>query len=276
MFTHSANPMEAYDWLRAVERQLNLAECNDLEKVLYASGQLQGAAQTWWESYQAARPNNAPAITWQEFCRDFKARHINEGMIELKQEEFRSLRMGSMTIAEYHDTFEQLARYALNEVREDADKQCLFMKGLYYDLRLQLAGNTYPTFQALVNRAIVLDDMRKSQDRKRRMQGQSSGSNNHQRFGSQQGSHQSYQGLVSQWNCDQHPQHFQNQQQSENQCFHFQHRNSYQQQGGQQTPRSRNCNDTPRKNNAPNTPNRCFYCGKEGHMSYNCPENHNP
>ena len=105
--------------------------------MLYASGQLQGAAaQTWWESYQTARPNNAPAVTWQEFCRDFKAHHINEGMIEIKQEEFRSLRMGSMTVVEYHDTFEQLARYAPNEVREDVDKQRLFMKGLYYDLRL--------------------------------------------------------------------------------------------------------------------------------------------
>jgi len=29
---------------------------------------------------------------------DFRARHINDGMMELKQEEFRSLRMGSMTV----------------------------------------------------------------------------------------------------------------------------------------------------------------------------------
>ena len=42
VFTHSADPMEADDWLRAVERQLNITQCNDLEKVLYASGQLQG------------------------------------------------------------------------------------------------------------------------------------------------------------------------------------------------------------------------------------------
>ena len=106
-------------------------------------------------------------------------------MIELKQEGFRPLRMGSMTITEYHDTFEQLVRYAPNEVREDVDKQHLFLKGLYYDLRLQLARNTYPTFQAPVNHAIVLDNMCKSQDQKRRMQGQSSDSNNRQRFGSQ-------------------------------------------------------------------------------------------
>ena len=34
VFTHSADSMEAGDWLRAVERQLNIAQCNDLEKVL--------------------------------------------------------------------------------------------------------------------------------------------------------------------------------------------------------------------------------------------------
>jgi hypothetical protein len=72
-------------------------------------------------------------------------------------------------------------------VREDADKQRLFLKGLYYDLRLQLAGNTYANFQALVNHAIVLDNMRKEQDRKRRMQGQGSGSNTRQRPNTQQG-----------------------------------------------------------------------------------------
>jgi hypothetical protein len=63
VFTYVADPLEADDWVRAVEKQLNIAQCNNLEKVLYASGQLQGATQTWWESYQSARPNNAPPVT---------------------------------------------------------------------------------------------------------------------------------------------------------------------------------------------------------------------
>jgi hypothetical protein len=87
-------------------------------------------------------------------------------VIKLKQEEFCNLRMGSMSVAEYHDRFAQLSRYAPDEVRDDANKQCLFLKGVYYDLRLQLSGNTYPNFQTLVNRAILLDNMRKEQDRK--------------------------------------------------------------------------------------------------------------
>jgi hypothetical protein len=51
-----------------------------------------------------------------------------------------------MSVSEYHDKFSPLAYYAPNEVREDADKQRLFLKGIYYDLRLQLKGNNYVSF----------------------------------------------------------------------------------------------------------------------------------
>jgi hypothetical protein len=40
VFSHAANPLESDDWVRAVEKQLNITQCNDLEKVLYASVQL--------------------------------------------------------------------------------------------------------------------------------------------------------------------------------------------------------------------------------------------
>jgi hypothetical protein len=33
MFTHASDPLEADDWLKAVEKQLNIAQCSDLEKV---------------------------------------------------------------------------------------------------------------------------------------------------------------------------------------------------------------------------------------------------
>jgi hypothetical protein len=54
--------------------------------------------------------------------------------------------MGHMSVSEYHDKFSQLAHYAPNEVRKDADKQRLFLKAIYYDLRLQLKGNNYANF----------------------------------------------------------------------------------------------------------------------------------
>ena len=103
---------------------------------MYASGQLQGVAQDWLESFQYECPNDAPKMTWQEFRENFRSYHIPKGLVALKQEEFRALKQGSMSMAEYRDKFTQLSCYAPNEVADDADKQRRFLKGLYDGLQL--------------------------------------------------------------------------------------------------------------------------------------------
>jgi hypothetical protein len=50
MFTHSADPMDAKDWLCIVEQELHTDQCNDREKVLYGPHLLRGATLSWWES----------------------------------------------------------------------------------------------------------------------------------------------------------------------------------------------------------------------------------
>jgi hypothetical protein len=64
-------------------------------------------------------------------------------------------------------------------------------------------SNAYPDYQTLVNCAIVVDNKRKEMDAKRkRLQGQVSGSNTRQRTGFQQGYQQGYQQRYppNQWN----------------------------------------------------------------------------
>jgi hypothetical protein len=46
VFAHSADPMDAEDWLHTVERELHTAQCNDREKVLYGPQLLRGEAQS--------------------------------------------------------------------------------------------------------------------------------------------------------------------------------------------------------------------------------------
>jgi hypothetical protein len=43
-FASSPDPLDAYDWLKSIEKMLNIAQCSDREKVLYASGRLTGPA----------------------------------------------------------------------------------------------------------------------------------------------------------------------------------------------------------------------------------------
>ena len=69
----ATEPLQADDWLRAVERQLDIAQCDDRERVLYGAGQLRGAALEWWESYN---PQDREAVTWEQFRERFRNHHV--------------------------------------------------------------------------------------------------------------------------------------------------------------------------------------------------------
>jgi hypothetical protein len=79
-----SRPLHADDWLKSVEKMLNVAQCTDREKVLYASGRLTIPAADWWVSYTAAH-DAANTITWAEFATQFRNYHILIALMKLKK-----------------------------------------------------------------------------------------------------------------------------------------------------------------------------------------------
>jgi hypothetical protein len=47
-FSHAVEPMDADDWLRSVDKKLQVVQCSNCEKVLLASHQLSGPAADWY------------------------------------------------------------------------------------------------------------------------------------------------------------------------------------------------------------------------------------
>jgi hypothetical protein len=84
-FASSPDPLHADDWLKSVEKMLNIAQCSDREKVLYASGCLTGPAANWWDSYVAAH-DAADTITWAKFTTQFRNYHIPAVLMMIKKE----------------------------------------------------------------------------------------------------------------------------------------------------------------------------------------------
>nr|AAX96002.1 retrotransposon protein, putative, Ty3-gypsy sub-class [Oryza sativa Japonica Group]ABA93071.1 retrotransposon protein, putative, Ty3-gypsy subclass [Oryza sativa Japonica Group] len=97
----SNNPVDALDWLHAVGKKLDTVQCNDEEKVIFATHQLQGPASLWT--------------------------HVPAGVMALKKREFRELKQGNRSVTEYLHEFNNLARYAQEDVREDEEKQEKFL-----------------------------------------------------------------------------------------------------------------------------------------------------
>jgi hypothetical protein len=62
--------MDANDWLKIVEKKLQVIQCTNREMVLFAAPQLVGPAADWWDAYVEAH-EEPEAINWQEFRNNF-------------------------------------------------------------------------------------------------------------------------------------------------------------------------------------------------------------
>jgi hypothetical protein len=49
-FSHAMEPMDADDWLKSVEKKLQVVLCNNHEKLLLASHQLSDPIANWWDA----------------------------------------------------------------------------------------------------------------------------------------------------------------------------------------------------------------------------------
>jgi hypothetical protein len=238
-FSNSVDPLKADDWLKSVDKMLNLAQCSNKEKVLYASGRLTGPAVDWWDAYCAAHAA-VNTITWAEFSPQFRNYHIPSGLMKIKSKEFLSLKQRNMSVSEYRDKFIQLSQYAPRDVEDDENKQELFLEGLIGPLQYQLISHTFLSFQRLLDKAIAVENKRCEFGEKRRAanQGQT-GSSSRPRYTTTQST----------------PAHGSSRQQT------------------QQAPTAPPQASTPTRPVAPNTStNRaCFKCGQSGHYANYCP-----
>jgi hypothetical protein len=54
IFSYAVEPMDADDWLKSVEKKLQVVQCNNREKVLLASHKLSDHIVDWWDAYVEA------------------------------------------------------------------------------------------------------------------------------------------------------------------------------------------------------------------------------
>jgi hypothetical protein len=94
LFTRVEDPLDADVWLRVVESKFPLLNgvCSDVVKVRFATQQLRGPAQTWWDHFLAMQPVDH-VVEWREFKAAFRGHHIPAGIMDRKLNEFLALRI---------------------------------------------------------------------------------------------------------------------------------------------------------------------------------------
>ncbi|XP_047057099.1 uncharacterized protein LOC124663440 [Lolium rigidum] len=166
-FDVTAEPIDADDWLREMNKTISVTHVADEDRVPYVTYLLRGVSAAWWDNHLLMKAPDA-IITWDEFQLLFKRHHIPDSIMERKREEFCNLSQGNNTVLAYRDAFLKLARYAGDEVSTDAKKQAMFHKGLNPEIKYAILLVKCNTFEELVNTALqeeygraMLEDSRK-------------------------------------------------------------------------------------------------------------------
>ena len=149
---------------------MTTAGCTDVEKVRFAAHQLDGPAAAWWENFTATYPIDT--VTWAQFQQAFRTAHVSTGAMQMKKREFRNLRQGNRTVAQYVDEFSKLSRYAPDDVATDAAKQEKFMEGLNDEMSMQLMVATFNNYQELVDKALMIEGKQQQIESRKRKYGQ--------------------------------------------------------------------------------------------------------
>jgi hypothetical protein len=160
--------MDADDWLKTIEKKLHVVHCNNRDKVLFASHQLEGPAVDWSDAY-VENHEEPESINWQEFKNSFRSHHVLLKVMKLKKKEFEDLKQGSMTVSEYVTRFTQLSHYAPDNVDTNEKKQDWFLNGLNDGLAYALEAPDFVNFQNIVDKALVLENGRGIMEQKRKM-----------------------------------------------------------------------------------------------------------
>jgi hypothetical protein len=100
-FARSCNPLDADDWLRTIKRKLEAIGCPENQRVQLAAHQLSGMTLAWWDTFNATVRD----ATWTEFETAFREHHVPQGIVQLKEDEFRELTQGGRSVSEYVHKF---------------------------------------------------------------------------------------------------------------------------------------------------------------------------
>jgi hypothetical protein len=153
MFAGSSNPLDADDWLRTIKRKLEAIGCPENQRVQLAAHQLSGMALAWWDTFSEAVRD----ATWVDFETAFREHNVPQGIVQLKEDEFRELTQGGRSVSEYVHKFIELARYAPDDVSTKTRKMARFLKGLRPELKTILASQDFLSFSHLSNKAIHVE-----------------------------------------------------------------------------------------------------------------------
>jgi len=156
-FKGEADPIQAEEWLRRIEKILTVMECNENQKVSFTSFMFQGEAEHWWDMVKGGANSLREKVSWNFLVKKFNEKYIPGVAKDKLALEFQELKQGQMSVNQYDVKFTQLSRYAAGLVREESERTKRFVRGLKPEIRSKLIPFQLQIYIQAVEKALEVE-----------------------------------------------------------------------------------------------------------------------
>ncbi|XP_033512589.2 uncharacterized protein [Nicotiana tomentosiformis] len=129
-----------------------IVESNGVDFAVY---QMTSSAKRWWRDYVRGTPAGSPPLTWDQFSQLFLEKFVHVILREGYRNQFEHLQQGSMTVTQYETRYFDLFVHAIILIPTEMERVRIFIDGLTYDIRLQMARETKDDIS--FNRVVEID-----------------------------------------------------------------------------------------------------------------------
>ena len=143
----------AEKWMAGMENIFRAMNYTEEKKVTLASYQLEGRAMDWWDFLRQKWERNGTPRTWANFWVEFEDKFLPKVERERREDEFRNLKQGTLTVEQYEVKFSKLSKYAPKLVDTEESRKRCFWLGLDLDIQRTLVSTKYDTYADLVEYA---------------------------------------------------------------------------------------------------------------------------
>ncbi|XP_058741456.1 uncharacterized protein LOC131613835 [Vicia villosa] len=241
-FASGLDPVVAHDWLASMERIFQAIQCNEKEKVIFATQKMKGPALRWWNTASTYFTTQEIPKDWHYFKAAFLEKYFPNSVRTQREREFQNFKQGNLSVSEYAEKFEDMADYSRQAVYapDELRKIDQFLMGLRADIAHSVSQREFTTYAECLRQCYVAENSLKRVQEERNQ--------NRTNFREQGRSGQ-----------------------------HLKPRNSpsKKKQGyGDQSNRHPYCEKCKRRHpgDCKPTPVTCYECGEQGHISTYCPK----
>jgi len=145
--------------------------CPAENKLAFSMYMLTGEAKHWWISTKSILEERDEPVTWEAFRERFFCEYFPDNIQYAKKVEFLQLTQGRKTVTKYAKRFKHLSCFYTLPL--DEEWRCeKFENGLRGDIRLMVAPLSIKDFAGLVEKARVMEKMKREVEGQRPQQPQ--------------------------------------------------------------------------------------------------------